>query len=86
ASEAFAPGFFQVVTCHTLVEYLKQPQATIGELTGLLSVGGLLSVSFVNRHAEVLRRVWSQGDPAGALERLEDGSFCAGLFGVSGQA
>jgi S-adenosylmethionine-dependent methyltransferase len=86
ASGAFAPGFFQVVTCHTLVEYLKQPQATIGELARLLCAGGLLSLSFVNRHAEVLRQVWSQGDPTGALERLEDGSFCAGLFGVSGQA
>jgi S-adenosylmethionine-dependent methyltransferase len=86
AADAFSAGFFQVIACHTLVEYLPQPQATIAELTGLLSRHGLLSVSFVNRHAEVLRHVWSRSDPAGALDRLEDGSFCAGLFGVSGQA
>jgi S-adenosylmethionine-dependent methyltransferase len=86
AGKAFAPGFFQAITCHTLVEYLQQPEATMGVLAGLLCAGGLLSVSFVNRHAEVLRQVWSRGDPAGALERLDDGSFCAGLFGVSGQA
>jgi S-adenosylmethionine-dependent methyltransferase len=85
-SNVFAPGFFQVITCHTLVEYLRQPQVTIGEFAGLLSDGGLLSLSFVNRHAEVLRQVWSRGDPAGALDRLEDGSFHAGLFDIPGQA
>ena len=85
-SNAFAPGFFQVITCHTLVEYLHQPQITIGELASLLSDGGLLSLSFVNRHAEVLRQVWSRGDPDGALDRLEDGSFSAGLFDIPGQA
>jgi S-adenosylmethionine-dependent methyltransferase len=86
ASNAFAPGFFQVITCHTLVEYLHRPQVTIGELVSLLSDGGLLSLSFVNRHAEVLRQVWSHSDPAGALARLKDGSFCAGLFDIPGQA
>ena len=86
ASDAFSPGAFQVITCHTLLEYLHQPQATTSKLVGLLSEGGLLSLSFVNRHAEVLRQVWSHGDPAGALSTLEDGSFCASLFGVRGQA
>jgi len=86
AGDAFAPGYFQAITCHTLVEYLHQPQVTIGEFAGLLSDGGLLSLSFVNRHAEVLRQVWSRGDPEGALSMLEDGVFCAGLFDVSGRA
>jgi len=86
ASDAFAPGFFHVITCHTLVEYLHQPQAIIGELAGLLSDGGLLSLSFVNRHAEVLRQVWSRCDPDGALAMLEDGVFCAGLFDILGRA
>ncbi len=82
----FAPGFFHVITCHTLVEYLLQPEATLRELASLLGDGGLLSLTFVNRHAEVLRQVWSRGDPAGALARLEDGLFCARLFDVPGRA
>ena len=55
ASEAFAPGMFQVITCHTLLEYLEQPKATIAELARLLSRDGLLSISIVNRHAESFR-------------------------------
>jgi len=86
ATGAFAPGFFHAVACHTLVEYLPDPQATLHTLTGLLCDGGLLSLSFVNRHAEVLRQVWSRSDPAGALAKLENGGFCAGLFHISGMA
>lgn len=84
--DAFSPGFFQVIICHTLVEYLAQPQTVLTDLAGLLGDGGLLSLSFVNRHAEVLRRVWSRGDPGGALHSLEDGRFGAGLFGIQGQS
>jgi S-adenosylmethionine-dependent methyltransferase len=86
ASNAFALGFFQLITCHTLIEYLLRPQTTLRVLTSLLRDGGLLSLSFVNRHAEVLRQVWSRGDPAGALTRLEEGTFCAKLFDVPGRA
>lgn len=86
APAAFAPGFFDAVACHTLIEYLPDPRATLRELAGLLCGGGLLSLSFVNRHAEVLRQVWSRGDPAGALARLEEGAFCARLFNVPGRA
>jgi S-adenosylmethionine-dependent methyltransferase len=86
APQAFAPQFFDAITCHTLIEYLPDPQSTLATLTGLLSEGGRLSVSFVNRHAQVLRQVWSRADPAGALASLEDGSFCARLFDVAGMA
>jgi S-adenosylmethionine-dependent methyltransferase len=83
---AFPPGFFDVITCHTLVEYLPEPRDTLSGLSGLLRSEGLLSLSFVNRHAEVLRQVWSRGDPAGALSKLEQGGFCARLFDVPGVA
>ena len=56
------------------------------DLAGLLGDGGLLSLSFVNRHAEVLREVWSRGDPESALRTLEDGCFGARLFGIQGQS
>jgi len=86
AARSFAPGFFDAITCHTLIEYLPDPCSTLQALTGLLCAGGLLSVSFVNRHAEVLRQVWSRADPAGALACLEEGAFCATLFDVTGIA
>jgi S-adenosylmethionine-dependent methyltransferase len=86
ASEAFAPGTFSVIVCHTLIEYLPEPSTTLRGLARLLCDGGLLSLSFVNRHAEVLRQAWKRLDPGGALAKLEDGTFHAKLFGVPGRA
>jgi S-adenosylmethionine-dependent methyltransferase len=81
---SFAPGFFDAIFCHTLIEYLPEPRDALQTLARSLRDGGLLSLSFVNRHAEVLRQVWSRGDPAGALTKLEGGAFCASLFDLSG--
>jgi S-adenosylmethionine-dependent methyltransferase len=101
ANHSFDPGFFDAVTCHTLIEYVPHPQTALSHLATLLAAGGLLSVSFVNVHAKVLREVWSQQDPAAALAQLEPGrrngcrspagaptehAFCASLFDVSGVA
>jgi S-adenosylmethionine-dependent methyltransferase len=86
ATTAFAPGFFDAITCHTLVEYLPEPGDAICGLASLLRSGGIFSLSFVNRHAEVLRQAWTRGDPAGALSKLEQGNFCAGLFDLQGTA
>lgn len=84
--QSFAPGPFDAVACHTLIEYLPDPRATLGTLRCLLRAGGVLSVSFVNRHAEVLRQVWARADPAGASALLDGGTFSASLFGLSGDA
>jgi S-adenosylmethionine-dependent methyltransferase len=86
APHAFTPGFFEAITCHTLIEYVPDPRGTLQTLVGLLRGGGLLSLSYVNIHAELLRQVWSRGDPAGALTKLGSGAFRASLFGISGMA
>jgi SAM-dependent methyltransferase len=86
APETFAPGFFDAIACHTLIEYVPAPQDTLRTLAGLLRPGGLLSVSFVNRHAVVLRQVWARGDLAGARASLEEGTFHASLFDVPGRS
>jgi S-adenosylmethionine-dependent methyltransferase len=86
AGTAFEPDFFDAITCHTLIEYLTEPQGALQELVRLLRPGGLLSLSFVNRHAEVLRQVWSRGDPDSALARLAGEGFWARLFDIQGQA
>ncbi len=86
AYEAFVPGFFDAILCHTLIEYLPDPSDALQGLVFLLRDGGLLSLSFVNRHAEVLRQIWTRDDPCGALAKLEDGTFHAKLFDLQGQA
>ncbi len=90
ARRAFDPGFFDVVVCHTLIEYLPNPALTLHSLADLLHDGGLMSVSFVNRHAVVFRQVWSNADLEGALQKLQEPTsstgFCATLFGISSQA
>ncbi len=85
-AETFTPKFFDAITCHTLIEFLPDPHASLGALVGLLRDGGVLSVSFVNQHAEVLRHVWSRSDPLAALATLENGCFCATLFDIPGVA
>jgi len=83
---AFAPGTFDLITCHTLIEYLPDPGATIRDLAGLLAADGLLSVSWVNRQAGVLRQIWSMGDPEAALASLNQGRFRASLFDLTAVA
>lgn len=84
--ESFDPRSFDAITCHTLIEFLPDPRASLASLASLLRDNGLMSVSFVNRHAEVLRQVWSKSDPRGALATLEKSDFCASLFDVPGSA
>ena len=90
---AFATASFEAITCHTLIEYLPQPRDTLRGLAGLLRPGGVLSLSFVNFYGEVLRQAWRQGDPAGALARLDPpggeadpARFRATLFDLPGRA
>jgi S-adenosylmethionine-dependent methyltransferase len=89
---AFSAASFDAITCHTLIEYLPHPRDSLGRLVGLLRPGGVLSLSFVNHHAEVLRQVWGQGDSigqAGAMARLDPaaaGAFRAKLFNLPGRA
>ncbi len=44
---AFAGGFFHLIMCHMVIEYLPDPRAALRELVALLGSGGVLSVTFV---------------------------------------
>jgi S-adenosylmethionine-dependent methyltransferase len=82
----FSPGVFDVVVCHTLIEYLPDPEAILTILAPLLKPGGVFSLSFVNRTAEVLRQVVRKQDLVAARRALTTGGFRASLFGISGTA
>jgi S-adenosylmethionine-dependent methyltransferase len=86
ASGMFAPASFDAIACHTVVDYLPQPQDTLAALLQLLREDGLFSLTCVNHHAEVLRQAWTHSNPAGALSGLKGQFHRSGLFEVSGQA
>jgi ubiquinone/menaquinone biosynthesis C-methylase UbiE len=79
----FSPGCFDLVLCHTLLEYVPEPREVLRVLITVLRTGGLLSVLFVNPSAEVLRSVLAKGDLDRALLSLREGVSSSGVFGVS---
>ncbi len=78
----FAPASFDVVVCHTLLEYVADPAAVLQNLSRLLRPGGLFSLAFVNRHADVLRLALAKGDLTAARDALDATASTADLFGV----
>jgi S-adenosylmethionine-dependent methyltransferase len=86
APSIFPPDSFDAIASHTLVDYLPEPQDTLGLLLPLLREGGLFSITCANHHAELLRQVWTHGDPVGALDNLQGRFWRSGMFQVPGQA
>jgi S-adenosylmethionine-dependent methyltransferase len=78
--ELFESGYFDVVLCHTVLEYVDDYQNTVNGLADLLRLGGILSCMVVNRHSEYMRTAILKQDPAGAAASLGQKVFSAGLF------
>jgi S-adenosylmethionine-dependent methyltransferase len=78
----FAPAFFDVVVCHTLVEYVHDPAVTIQQLCHVLKTGGLLSLEYVNRHAEALCMALTKAQFGEARRAFDGATSQADLFGV----
>jgi S-adenosylmethionine-dependent methyltransferase len=76
----FSPGRFDLVLCHTLLEYIAEPWEALEAMGGVLRPGGLLSVLTVNRRADPLRRAIAKGDLEGALQALAEEVSPADLF------
>ena len=71
---------FDVITCHAVLEWLADPEATLKHLTGFLKRDGLLSLMFYNHNAAVLKRIF-RGDFAEALQEIgTDGQGCTPLL------
>lgn len=82
AGKLFDPASFDLITCHTLIEYLPNPVAVLKLLVGLLKPRGIFSLQYVNRHADPLRLALAKSDLGAARAALDAETSCADLFGV----
>jgi S-adenosylmethionine-dependent methyltransferase len=78
----FAPDHFDLILCHTLLEYASEPWEVLGTLIAVLKPGGLLSLLAVNPYAAPLRWAVAKGDLVKARLALHDRLFSADLFGL----
>jgi S-adenosylmethionine-dependent methyltransferase len=62
---------YDLALCHSVLEVVDDPAATLREIAGALRPGGQVSVATVNRAGAVLARALS-GHPVEALALLED--------------
>lgn len=86
AVEDWRPNMlFDVVVCHTLLEYVADVPAIFSRLVGWMQEGGLLSVVFVNQYAEPLTLALGKGKLPEAAASLNFPSSAADLFGVPRQ-
>ena len=71
---------FDVITCHAVLEWLADPEATLKHLVGFLKEEGWLSLMFYNRNAAILKRIL-RGDFVRALQEDDaNGQDCTPLF------
>jgi S-adenosylmethionine-dependent methyltransferase len=73
---------FDVVLCHTLLEYLPAPVGAIPLLRGLLSPGGFLSLVTLNHRQEPLRLAIRDGKLDEARKALANPGTADSLFGL----
>jgi len=79
----FPAGYFDLILCHTLLEYLAQPLEVAGALATALGAEGLVSFVLTNPEADALRIALTRHDPKEAHLALEGSSSAAHLFGLS---
>jgi S-adenosylmethionine-dependent methyltransferase len=81
-----APDHFDLVLCHTLLEYVSEPWEVLRTLIAVLKPGGLLSLLAVNPYAAPLHWAIAKGDLEKARLALDDQIFSADLFGLPRRA
>jgi SAM-dependent methyltransferase len=64
---AFGDGFFDVVFCHNVLEYIEDKEPVIAEIMRVLKPGGCLSLVKHNRVGRVFHRAVFWNDPKKAL-------------------
>jgi S-adenosylmethionine-dependent methyltransferase len=78
----FEPGAFDIVLCHSLLEFVDDPQDLLAQMTRVLRPGGVLSVVFGNRHHALLQEVFLRRDFHKARQALEGELSGVDLFGL----
>jgi S-adenosylmethionine-dependent methyltransferase len=73
---------FDLVLCHSLLEFVEDPQGLLGQLMGVLRPGGLLSVVVGNRYHFPLRAALSQQDFQRARLAIDQEIPASDLFGL----
>lgn len=76
----FTPGAFDLIVCHTLLEYVPDPGLIIHRLAALLKPGGLLSLEHVNRHADALQLALARSQFGEARLALDGETTPADVF------
>ena len=78
----FPAGHFNLILCHTLLEYISEPWEILGALSLVLRSGGLISLLFANPYADPLRWALVKGDLEKAHMTLGEQVSSADLFGL----
>jgi S-adenosylmethionine-dependent methyltransferase len=81
-SRLFPPDHFDLILCHTLLEYVSEPWEVLRALTIMLRPGGLISLLLVNPYADPLRWALTRGDLEKARLALCEQVSPADLFGL----
>lgn len=75
------PESFDLVACHSVIEFVGDRAAVIARLVRALRVGGVLSLAFGNRHQGPLKAAVVQGDFARARRELDGSPETPDCFG-----
>jgi len=70
--------YFDLITCHAVVEWLDDPQQALSELFNRLAPGGILSLMFYNKTSLVMRNLIR-----GNLYKVASGEFSGEAGGLT---
>jgi len=70
--KSFENGYFDMVLCHNVLEYIEEKEPIIAELMRVLKPGGLLSLIKHNRIGRALHTAVFKNDPKKAISLLDD--------------
>jgi S-adenosylmethionine-dependent methyltransferase len=79
----FPPHDFDLILCHTLLEYVSDPLDLVRVLVGVLKPGGLISLLLTNPYADAVRCALVKQDLQQAYSALGGSVSSADLFGLS---
>jgi len=81
--DLFPDQTFDVVLCHNVLQYVDDADVLLRALCAPLKPRGVLSVMGMNRHSEVYRAVFRQGDLPAAYARLDARDEVTPVFGAT---